>query len=333
MLDWFKGPGENFKRPLPGSTNYMNAYNNRGELTRVSRAQQYRQDDEEMIRRKEVEDGIAEEEREERAELRKQESDARSGIPKERMGDRRPFPLNQFFVSESVLSEDMREEVYQQVVESKLDISTVSSMYGIDIRRVAAVVRLKTIEKQWQEEGKWLAKPYNDAVLAMLPITPFRSPDGKLVRHESINDLPVHAATRNQLFWPASESRTFTREDAAKAFSPGLLPADQRIPHPIMIEIEKMNIQGMPEEERRNILRAKEISKRTAQQEREDKQKRWEERTQRVVPGRRWDFKFQDISVEEAGPDGRGQNGVGLRYGYAHRDRKKGSIKIPTSVE
>ena len=47
--------------------------------------------------------------------------------------------------------------------------------------------------------------------------------------HESIGDIHGHTAAMRQLFLPTSESRRFTREDAAKAFSERLLPADDRI--------------------------------------------------------------------------------------------------------
>jgi hypothetical protein len=46
----------------------------------------------------------------------------------------------------------MREELYRTVVLRKMDLQGVSAAYGVDMRRVAAVVRLKTIEKQWIED-------------------------------------------------------------------------------------------------------------------------------------------------------------------------------------
>jgi len=55
-----------------------------------------------------------------------------------------------------------------------------------------------------------------------------------------------------------------------------------------------------------------------------------------VVPqkGGRADYRFSDIRVDKntVGPKGRGMFGVGARYGIPHEDRKKGQIKIPTSV-
>jgi hypothetical protein len=74
-------------------------------------------------------------------------------------------------------------------------------------------------------------------------------------------------------------------------------------------------------------------AERKQKEEAEAKRKEREARTQVIVPGRRWDFKFQDISVEGAGKDGRGRHAVGARYGFPHEDRKKGMIKIPTSVD
>lgn len=168
----------------------------------------------------------------------------------------------------------------------------------------------------------------------MLPKTPAPSVSSKNTRpHESINDLPVHRATLHQLFIPVPESRHFTREDAAKAFHPSLLPADQRIPHPELILAEKLRLSKVPmrkvAEQVAQFVQLEE-DKRTVIKDREEKNKK---RHTKVVGGRRWDFVFQDSSVEDAGQDGRGRRGVGWRYGMPHEDRKRGQVKIPTSVE
>lgn len=171
--------------------------------------------------------------------------------------------------------------------------------------------------------------------MAMLPQTPYKPthPTQQIYAHESVNDLPVHARTREQIFWPTSESRQFTRKDAAKAFDDTLLPADKRIPHPELITLEKESLAGMPREKRWARQQARDAQAAKEKQEREDKRKNWEERTQRIVPGRRWDFKFQDISAEKTGKDGRARGAPGIRYGMPHEDRKRGMVKIPTSVE
>src|ERR1700753_2474742 len=71
--------------------------------------------------------------------------------------------------------------------------------------------------------------------MSMLPQTTYQK-NKPIMAHESIDDLPVHPATTQQIFWPSSESREFTRIDAGKVFKPDLLPADLRIPHPQTVE-------------------------------------------------------------------------------------------------
>lgn len=355
MQEWLNGPGKAFREPLQNSTNYMSAYDRQGNLLRGKRPRNPRdmqedpskpeevipEEEEAALQAKQRADNMEEyeiqEQFEKRAMARAKNAalESRGGIPPERLGDMRPYPLNHVFRSERVLSEELREAIYNQVVARGTDISTVSAMFSIDVRRVAAVVRLKSIEKQWVSEGKQLAKPYNDAVLSMLPQTPFRPdlPTEKIVPHETINDLPVHPKTRQQMFYPVSESRQFTREDAAKAFDEKLLPADKRIAHPDMIASEKDALAGMSREQRFAKVHERDAKAAQEKREAEQKRRRWEERTQRVVPGRRWDFKFQDISAEKTGKDGRARNAVGVRYGMPHEDRKSNAVKIPTSVE
>ncbi|KAM0715007.1 hypothetical protein Q7P37_009472 [Cladosporium fusiforme] len=345
MKEWLSGPGSRFRRQFPGSTNYLSAYDREGNLRR-RRIAQNRSNDvtspkaeaaaEEEALKQEAQEGIDDAERAARAEGRAAARAQRAAqlkiAPKEMASDMRPFPLNDHFKSEPVLSEELREELYHRIVRTGMDLQAVSAAYGVDMRRVAAVVRLKTVEKQWIEDGKTLAKPYNDAVMAMLPKTPVPG-SGTFFAHESINDLPVHSATRKQLFYPTSESRHFTREDAAKAFSPTLLPADKRIAHPQLIDLERWNNEGLSRSERNERFAKLDDAAQAAAEEKERKRKEWAERTQRTVQGRRWDFKFQDISAENVGKDGRSSQGVGHRYGMPHTERKRGEIKIPLSVE
>lgn len=66
--------------------------------------------------------------------------------------DSKPFPGNSLFVSEPVLSEESREEIWRKVVQEGEAIKSVSANFGVDMRRVAAVVRLKEVEKAWERE-------------------------------------------------------------------------------------------------------------------------------------------------------------------------------------
>lgn len=176
-----------------------------------------------------------------------------------------------------------------------------------------------------------MARPYARAVLSMLPKTAY-DPDAPLRPHESVNDLPVHAWTRNQMFFPTSESRIFTREDAAKAFHRNLLPADKRIPHPQMVEEIKERNAKMPVEEQRARAAARQKKEEAARAAALDKQAQFEASITRVDKGR-FEFRITPVNVDTAGVTGRGVHGVGVRYGAPSMDRKRGNVKIPTSVE
>ncbi|OJD11045.1 hypothetical protein AJ78_08103 [Emergomyces pasteurianus Ep9510] len=201
---WLKGPGAVFKSPKLGSTNYISAYNNQGMLIRSKEGGK--------------------------------DTDA------ETLEDLRPFPLNPTFVSESVLSEDLRNEIHRQVVEYGKSPREVSVMHGVDLKRVAAVVRLVELEKKWIAENKPRAIPYARAVHQMIPTTPLKKYPERPVPHESINDLPVHRLTEAQIFYPVTESRQFTRVDAGRVFSaaPALPHATANTPHNTPEAIEKV---------------------------------------------------------------------------------------------
>ncbi|KAF2104122.1 hypothetical protein NA57DRAFT_70334 [Rhizodiscina lignyota] len=335
MFAWLQGPGRGLRHPLKGSTNYLGAYNARGELVRTKGDAQGKR----TSLAKPVRDDLDEEdELEAIREREKADNTEKSGgkkgneLPPERPQDLRPFPLNTYFKSQPILSEDLREEIWRRVQQDGSNIRIVSAELGVSIERVAAVVRMKEIEKRWVAEGKPLATPYSRAVLSMLPTTPF-SPGRPPIVHEPINDLRVHPDTKHQVFVPVSESRHFTREDAGKAFSADLLSTEKRIPHPELVELEKDIVNGV--EPRERIARARERMR----QEEETRQKREEARKKRIEEsvkvfnsGNRFMFRFEECNAEAVGKDGRSHKGVGWRYGVPHEDRKKGQVKIPKYV-
>ena len=167
----------------------------------------------------------------------------------------------------------------------------------------------------------------------MVPTTPYNPSSTRIPRHESINDLPVHPATLPQIFHPTSESRHFTRADAGQVFFSGLLPADDRIPHPEMIAALKDRAAGLNAREVAEAQTARIAGMEAKRALREKDKLREVEKRTKVVEGRRWDFKFVDCSVDEAGKKGRSLTAAGWRYGFPHEDRKKGQIKIVTKID
>lgn len=241
----------------------------------------------------------------------------------------KPFPSNPLFVSEPVLSEHSREEIWRKVVQEGEAIKSVSANFGVDMRRVAAVVRLKEVEKAWEREGKKLVTPYARAVMSMLP-------QQQLVEgqeFEPINEIHVHSYTQQQLFVPTSESRHFTREDAAKAFGDHILPADKRVPHPELIGLEKELLAGKSVTEARESFEKAAMESEVAAAKKEQKRLLHEEKHTQRVNASRFEFRFKDINVDDVGKDGRSRQGTGWRYGVPFYDRRRGQVKIPTKVE
>ncbi|KAF4633079.1 hypothetical protein G7Y89_g5038 [Cudoniella acicularis] len=261
-------------------------------------------------------------------------------IPKETVRDLAPFPLNRSFISQAVLSEELREEIWRRIMIEGKSVREVSAELSVEMSRVGAVVRLMEVEKEWKRIGKPLARPYAKAVMSMLPSTPYDAERGipydpvreRKIIHESINDLPVHASTGQQIFHPTSESRQFTRADAAKVFNEKLLPADERIPHPELVLQHREVLAGLSRQEREERARAREEEAEAKQLKAAMVKAKKDAKTKKFETPR-WEFRFTEANVDATGKDGRGYKGVGWRYGVPLYDRSRGQIKIPKAVE
>ncbi|KJZ74328.1 hypothetical protein HIM_06334 [Hirsutella minnesotensis 3608] len=242
-----------------------------------------------------------------------------------------PFPLNPLFRSQPVLDDQTKEIIWEKVIKNGEALKAVSAEMSIDVRRIAAVVRLKEMQRQWERDGIRLATPYAKAVMGMLPKTSWREGEDN-PPHEAINEVHVHKWSMRQLFVPVSESRHFTRADAAKAFHDKLLPVDARSPMPQLIDMEKRVQRGASKEEsmkkfKRATQKEEETLARRIEQERAEEARK----TTRHFTGR-YEFRFKEISVDDVGKEGRSAKGTGWRYGAPLQDRKRGMVKIPTSV-
>lgn len=168
MYQWLHGRGAVFRDALPGSTNYLNAYESNnyiygGQLKRVLFQ---RRSGEEGGNRENRSDGPAprsknrayedealDEDLDGRAAAAQQQGQSRDrGLPPEMPRDMMPFPMNQHFVSERVLSEEFRNEIYRRNVEEGHSVKVISAQLKVSVERVAAVIRLKAVENEWRKE-------------------------------------------------------------------------------------------------------------------------------------------------------------------------------------
>lgn len=236
-----------------------------------------------------------------------------------------PFPWNPFFRSDRVLSPELKKTITKRVNQENWSLKAVSADMGIDVRRVAAVLRMEAIEEDFRAKGKQLATPFAKVLEGMLPQTK----SGK--QHEPINELHVHKLSMQQLFVPVSESREFSRKDAAKAFHRDLLTPDARSPHPELIKMEKAVGRGVDRATAQQEHRLSTKEREDAQATQREERRVHEENQMARIQTPRFEFRFRDVNVEVAGKDGRGRKAIGMRYGVPFNDRRKGAVKIPTT--
>ena len=138
MFSWLNGPGANFRNPLPGSTNYLNAYDPNGRLIRAT----------DRDRRSDSDATSAEDDTGASMEKNLQ---GEKPIPKESLDDLMPFPMNRQFRSQPVLSEQFKDEIFQRWKKG-YSVRRMSSDLQVEMRRVGAVIRLKAVEEQWKNQ-------------------------------------------------------------------------------------------------------------------------------------------------------------------------------------
>ncbi|RPB03695.1 hypothetical protein L873DRAFT_1730644 [Choiromyces venosus 120613-1] len=240
-----------------------------------------------------------------------------------------PYPFNRFFKSQPVLSDAFRDEIYNRVKRQGHSVRQVSAALSVSIERVAAVVRLKQVEKEHLAKGGKLSTFLTTALNQMLPVVDLPASAtgrggggggaGGGGAFENIQELPIHSLAGRQVFVPTSESREFTRADAGKEF--GLPPADVMVPHPDLVTLAKERFESVPLHER--IARQEERDRlekswREAEKVRADERKR----QKKVLEVGRWKWCLKEAETGK----------VGFRYGFPLPDRKKGHVKIPTHV-
>jgi hypothetical protein len=160
------------KEALPGSTNYLGAYDKYGNLVRAGagwrrptgNSETQGKSSDAVSKDASAEQTATPQGQENLDELEAairsgeaEEKDALSGnieqddtkLPPETAEDLRPFPLNKYFRSQAVLSEDLREAIYQRVRKDGATVALASVEFGVSNERVGAVVRLKQMEKEW----------------------------------------------------------------------------------------------------------------------------------------------------------------------------------------
>ncbi len=67
-----------------------------------------------------------------------------------------PFPNNPLFRSEPVVNDQTKRFIYQRATQEGVALKAIAAEMGLDVRRVAAIVRLKEAQKQWTNSVSFL---------------------------------------------------------------------------------------------------------------------------------------------------------------------------------
>lgn len=131
MWTWMSTQGKNFYDPLPGCTNYLGAYNSKGELLRARGGSTGNNRDDPSA-------GTS--------------ANGSKSLPPEQVNDLIPFPQNRAFRSERIVNEAMREDIWGKIMKDGQSVKAVSAQLGVEMNRVGAIVRLKEVEKEWMRQ-------------------------------------------------------------------------------------------------------------------------------------------------------------------------------------
>jgi hypothetical protein len=168
MQAWLATVGKNFKNP-PSEPTYLGQFHpitgkrsqpstgshdeRRGDRSRAGQdadAEEEGNEDEEIDEDEEGQDMSDDSKRLEEAAVDSPKGGRRGNASKQKK--LYPFTRNKHFVSESILSEELRMEVWRRVQQGRKSVRQVSVELGIDMRRVGAVVRLVELEKRMRAE-------------------------------------------------------------------------------------------------------------------------------------------------------------------------------------
>jgi len=217
MWAWLNGPGKVFREPRKGSTNYLGAYDRAGRLIRENDSLQQQR----KAETSQTSDGAAAEDE------RTAEAGGRDGLkgtqqgdkpprqpetPPETLEDLVPFPLNKFFHSQAVLSDELKDEIYRRVTQGTT-VREVSMALHVEMSRVAAVVRLKTVEQNWLRDVSPLSFPQS---------TPPKRPN--MMRHNknSISLEDIYMVRKTLQFSENKKNNTYSKHNSTRHQNPPL---------------------------------------------------------------------------------------------------------------
>ncbi|KAK6204365.1 eukaryotic mitochondrial regulator protein-domain-containing protein [Scheffersomyces amazonensis] len=123
-----------------------------------------------------------------------------------------PFPQNIYCKTASVIPDELKSKIVEEVKKNGLAAEEVAHKYGIKLGRIEAILKLQSIETRWDEQNKVsqdLSK-FSEVMYKMFPL--YQPPVGS----DNLTEIPTPHKTLHQRFLTIAESEPFGPVDAAK---------------------------------------------------------------------------------------------------------------------
>ncbi|KAG0691414.1 hypothetical protein C6P40_000031 [Pichia californica] len=126
-----------------------------------------------------------------------------------------PFPLNSKCVTNLQISNETKARIVDDILLNKIPSQQVALKYGLKIQRIEAILKLREIEEEWEQNGliKGDLKRFSNTLYNMFPLY---NPE----KHaENLTEIPIPKETLQSRFLTIAESEPFGPVDAAKEFN------------------------------------------------------------------------------------------------------------------
>lgn len=125
-----------------------------------------------------------------------------------------PFPSNPHCKTNYMVSNELKDQIYNDIQVNGLSTQQVSQNYGLKIPRVEAIVKLVGIEKKWEKNKRVTPelKTMSDTLYKMFPLF---TPEKQYTR-ENLSEIPVPQKALSSRFLTIAESQPFGPIDAAE---------------------------------------------------------------------------------------------------------------------
>lgn len=126
-----------------------------------------------------------------------------------------PFPLNSSCFTNLQVSNETKVQIVNDILLNKIPSQQVALKYGLKIQRIEAILKLREIEEEWEQQGliKGDLKRMSNTLYKMFPLY---NPEKNA---ENLTEIPIPRETLQSRFLTIAESQPFGPVDAAKEFN------------------------------------------------------------------------------------------------------------------